>query len=306
MLKVYYSDLLQPVDAYQLQLSEKYIAPYAPLFEKVFFGLRNSLDELWFHGTTGQLDEQKKSFLLAAIEKERKKRLTSIPIYPIGYCYSITRIIYQYLLRMELPDVRSPFHPLKEFIAHGGIFKIIWGEVRHEFFQTALQMGDWCFDVSNDTVYLHKTKVIHYAFSSPECEYYSILSVGQYAKVKANYHCCEVYANTLFPALAPSFPLLLKDKKTGQVSIDNATVLSSLNCEMDELSLPTKEIKEFIFPRIHKVVGKYHSPKWIEYREMHLEEFSSSAVGTNEEQEKEIRRAVNYINFLLRSRSMGR
>ena len=48
---------------------------------------------------------------------------------------------------------------IREFIGKGGAFRSVWGVLREQYFQNAIQLGGLYVDVSNDTVVVTKPKV---------------------------------------------------------------------------------------------------------------------------------------------------
>jgi hypothetical protein len=248
MFGKYQKNALATVDGLQMLLSERHITPNANAFEKAFYALREIIDEIWFTEETNKLEGEKKSFLIAEVRKQKLKiaRVAS-KIYPLGRCYEITKIVFNYLQEIELHDDSSPFYPLHQFVKEGGVFKVIWGEVRHEVFQTSMQMGNWYFDAANDTVILTKPKVLKFTFDSNVCEFFDVKSVHQYVAIKRTYHESQIFINNLFPVLSSYFPLIAVSKDN--ISIDDSRHIADIMVQTDfsflrEHSLPSLSNEE--------------------------------------------------------------
>jgi hypothetical protein len=220
MFGKYQKNALAPITKLQLELSEKYITPHVVAFEQAFYDLRRVMDQIWLTGDSNSLPAEKKAFMLEQVLIHKRKIGRFAKVYPLGKCYNITKIAFSYINKFELNDERSPFFPLGEFVKQGGVFKIIWGEVRHEVFQTATQMGNWYFDAANDTVVITKPKVLRFTFDSAQNEFHQVDSVQQYIDIKKKYHECEIYLNTMIPSVSQLFPLLVV--KGDKVLIDDS------------------------------------------------------------------------------------
>jgi hypothetical protein len=297
---------LAAIDEKQNFLSEKHITPNIKAFEQAFYCFREILDEIWLTGKCDQINSERLAFLQRQVAKFKQNfRLVVQQQYPIGMCFPITKIAFVYLHRFEINDPASAFYPLKAFTEEGGVFKVIWGEVRHEVFQTSMQMGFWYFDTANDTVFLYKPKVLNFQFSSPECEFHEITSIEQYIQIKQSYHNCTIYRNTVFPMLAPYFPLLVKNNTDGKIQIDVSEHISGLMIKSNftflkssVIPLPTEELFEWIEKKLQSSKGKYQFPELLEFKKMTAGEVAG--LQTRESPEK-IKKAAHYINFLLRS-----
>jgi len=295
--------LLEPITPLQLQLTRQYITPNVQLFERAFYEWRAALDDVWKHGSTTKVSAQKNVFLQYAVSLHKKVYLKSyVDNYPIGMCFNITKIAFEYIHRFEFKSRQSPFYPIKEFVDAGGIFKVIWGEVRHEVFQTALQIGNWCFDTANDTVIESKPKVLCFTFDAPECEFYSIISMNQYLDIVQPYHQCKMYINNIFPALLPYFPLI-QELSNGKLSLVNSDYVRYL-----------MKLENFSFLKIHTLpsLSKYQiehisrilaplKQKYLLPYLLEVSEFDERLLSFKSMSDEEIKRqmaATKYINFL--------
>jgi hypothetical protein len=288
---------LAPIDELQLKLTEQYITPHVDNFEKAFYALREMIDEAWLAGDTNKVEGERKLFLLDQIKKQRQKLGASHSItYPLGRCYNITKIAFAYLNKFELDDEQSVFYPLSDFVRQGGVFKIIWGEVRHEVFQTSMQMGNWYFDTANDTVFIEKPKVLKFTFDSPLCEFHEIKSVQQYIDIKREYHQCEIYINTLFPAINQLFPLIIF--RAGKISIDDSRHVADIMVHSKYSFLSQNTLEELPIELLNVHRAKVLGNKNASYIASWLGDTSKEL---NQLNAKEVYKVVKQINFLLKS-----
>jgi len=296
---------LQPIDDLQIQLTEKFIVPNIEALTSGFLGIRVLLDALWRGEKIVHSAASKLQVLMQMVHKQKKMYTAKMSAeYPIGLCYPISFIAYDYICSCEINDEKSPFFVLRDFVEEGGVFKVIWGEVRHEYFQTALQIGSWYFDAANDTVDVHKPKVVSCAFSSAESEFFEVTSLSQYLRVKENYHECLIYRNTIFPKLAKIFPLLAVAKKDGKLSIEVSMHFADLMLSQSdsmafvaELSLPSASVVQHIQDRVQPVAQRFQYAEWLELNN-ELEEVFCAAEYSAVEIRKAIK-AAKYINFLI-------
>lgn len=117
---------------------------------------------------------------------------------------------------------------LRDFARAGGGVNRVWGALRGEYFQNAIQAGAYYIDVANDTVDTAKDKVEILPLS--ESGFRSIESFHEFADVAETYWKCRIIPNTFFPNLAPFVPMV--------VFFDSGAVrLYSLNAFMFPMNL---------------------------------------------------------------------
>ncbi|CAA0081897.1 Uncharacterised protein [BD1-7 clade bacterium] len=129
-------------------------------------------------------------------------------VYPIGHCWKISRIVLNYLEYVISGNEVPYFSVLKHYINQGGLLKLIWGELRQEYLQTALQIGPLYVDLSNDTVDIHKPKTMWSSLN--DSGFQNLSSFQVYAGLTQTYQGYDVYLNTCFPELACVCPLLVR------------------------------------------------------------------------------------------------
>ncbi|MCX6183289.1 MAG: hypothetical protein NT150_15355 [Bacteroidetes bacterium] len=301
---------LSEIDEQQVSLSERYISPNIQIFEKAFCDFRKEVDEIWKAGFSSTISAQKNSFLKEKIEQSKKKLFSSeIAAYPVGICYPLSEIAFQFLMELEVHDPKSVFYSLREFLEKGGIIKVIWGEVRHEFFQTSLQIGEWCVDVANDTVDVKKPKVVCFKLTASDCPFHEVLSIEQYVQIKRSYHDCTIYVNTIFPHLFPYFPLLVLQNKDGKISLDTSICVLDLTLSkgydfvFSSLFQPLpKEVFERISIKVDRLRAKYQYAELLECRNCALEELAKLSVAqvlTDKATMTKVKATVKYINFMV-------
>ena len=127
--------------------------------------------------------------------------------YPIGFCLEICKGVLA-LIQRELAAPTTPgIKALHRFIAEGGLAKRVWGDLRGQYFQNAIQIGSLYVDVANDSVNPAKPKIeilpLHQAGFQALSDYDS------YARLAESYWHARVYPNRYLPHLAPLYPLLL-------------------------------------------------------------------------------------------------
>lgn len=126
--------------------------------------------------------------------------------FPKGYCLEITDAVLGRLER-RVSDPDAPvLAALAALRAEGGPIGPIWGALRERYFQNALQMGDLYVDVANDTVDVTKPKVEILPLDRSGLQ--TVADIGHFARIARLYWGGEVWANTLFPRLAPILPII--------------------------------------------------------------------------------------------------
>lgn len=126
--------------------------------------------------------------------------------YPYGRCEEITSTVFAHL-RQRLARPEHPVeHALRAFIAQGGVGHSIWGVLRGQYFQNALQFGSLYVDVSNDTVVVTKPKVE--ILPVMESGLVPVRDLAHFRQTALSYWGASCYANTLCPSLAPILPLI--------------------------------------------------------------------------------------------------
>jgi hypothetical protein len=140
--------------------------------------------------------------------------------YPYGRCEEITSDLYARLAqRIQFPS-NSVEHALHNFVAHGGIIHTIWGILRDQYFQNAIQIGHLYIDVSNDTVFVTKLKIEILPIES--CGLVAVKNLAHFRQTAESYWGGHIYANHLIPTLAPLLPMISYSPKRLQPSLQSA------------------------------------------------------------------------------------
>ncbi|MCW2243196.1 hypothetical protein [Azospirillum canadense] len=126
--------------------------------------------------------------------------------FPKGYCREITDTVLERLTRRVAAPDGPVLAALAAFRADGGPIVPIWGALRERYFQNALQFGDLYVDVANDTVDVTKPKVEILPLDRSGLQ--TVSDIGHFARIARLYWGGEVWANTLFPRLAPILPIV--------------------------------------------------------------------------------------------------
>ena len=138
--------------------------------------------------------------------------------YPVGRCLEIRNAVFL-RLQAELNDRqagtgddRAALDLLRRYLSDGGFCTKLWGSLRNEYFQNAIQLGAWYIDVANDTVVATKPKIEILPMASS-----GFSNIGDYrhfVDIARRYWQVEIFANTLFPRMAPLYPLIcVKDQQ---------------------------------------------------------------------------------------------
>ena len=185
------------VDARQHQLTRTLLAPHQKALYADFYRLRR------------QLDAQILSKPLPA----------HMAHYPKHCCLEISKGVLA-LLNAELQRPRTPgVQAVRRFVEQGGRAKRVWGNLRDQYFQNALQFGGLYVDVANDTVDPQKPKVE--IMPIEKANFHAIQDYATYAHLAENYWQAQAYPNRYLPTLAVLFPVLLV-YPSGQVQLHSA------------------------------------------------------------------------------------
>jgi hypothetical protein len=138
--------------------------------------------------------------------------------YPLGQCLEISKAVEQRLktLRMsDLPDastntkaaaIHTGFRALQAYKHHGGTIRLVWGDLRGQYFQNAFLVGIYYMDVSNDTVFVTKPKVEILPLA--QANFRRIEDYEHFIRVAKNYWGATFHPNNVLPELAPFCPLV--------------------------------------------------------------------------------------------------
>ena len=305
-----FNRLTPVVDSQQKELSKLLIDSNVDLIHKEFIVLRKRIDEVWHQGYTSPLNKEQNLFLQAKIDRIKKKFSNEyLSQYPIGHCFHISSTALEYLEKFELQNANSVFSKVGVFVKEGGIFKKIWGVYNQEHFQTAIQIGNWYFDITADSFKYQKQQV---EFTTLQNSHFSqIVSVEQYASILKNTENKELLLNTIFPNLWPYFPFFIRDEKKNSYSIPDSKYVSGL-CTKNDFELLkiyfenplskgiSQEIKDTVIAKFSSLKEKYIQKEFIEMKNLSKEDLNAYVVehGRNK---ADTLKAVNYINFILKS-----
>jgi hypothetical protein len=175
---------IAPVDTQQRALTDAYLAQRIDALQAYFLGLRVQVDALLAPR------------LPAAAGKA----------YPYGRCEEITRELYA-LLATRLRQPQAPIEQLlHDFMAQGGIVRSVWGVLREQYFQNAVQFGGLYVDVANDTVDVNKAPVEILPLAASGLV--AVRDLAHFRRTAESYWGATIYANHLLPSLAPLLPMV--------------------------------------------------------------------------------------------------
>ena len=174
----------------QAVLSERHLLPALLELEAFFLAIRSHVD----------------------LTLERAQPVKLGKTYPLGQCLEISQAVMRLLERADVSAVQlsdAAVAGRKAFAAFrkaGGAFRLVWGDLRGEFFQNAFQLGTLYLDVSNDTVTPSKPKVEILPFE--QARLIPIADYRHFARISSRYWKHRVYPNHVLPELAPYCPLI--------------------------------------------------------------------------------------------------
>ncbi|MFS2003802.1 hypothetical protein ACEN9F_09270 [Duganella sp. CT11-25] len=171
----------------QTALSERYLLPALPELEAFFLAIRAHVD--------------------LALEPAQPVKLGKP--YPLGQCLEISLAVMRLLEQpaVQLSGAAVAGHAaFTAFRKAGGALRLVWGDLRGEFFQNAFQLGTLYLDVSNDTVTPTKPKVEILPFE--QARLIPVADYRHFARISSRYWKHRVYPNHVLPELAPYCPLI--------------------------------------------------------------------------------------------------
>ena len=193
-----------PIDALQCELTEKYIVPNLPQLEAEFLEIRQTVD--------------------AKMRRRMEQATADAPLqagsnYPKGFCLPITVLAAAEFEARGSSKPSTAAKAVAAFRRAGGHVTKVWGVLRNQYFQNALQFGSIYFDVANDTVDVNKPKVEYMPMA--ESGFKNIESYEEFADVAERYWKCRMFPNLHFPRLAPLLPML-KLSASGVLSLESS------------------------------------------------------------------------------------
>ena len=214
--------LIKDIDDKQIQLSKKLIQTNLDLIEVNLLILRTSIDNEVSRLKNNKLPQNQLICNLIQKYFAVKNRPISNH-YPIGECFPITHIAYDYI-RFTL--ISTPeWNFLLEFLNSGGIFKPVWGQRAGIVYQTAIQLGNYYIDIANDTVNLNEPKVeINLMKNS---KFKNINDITEYSNINKIYCNNTLIPNFLYPNISSSFPFFIVNKDN-RVNFHQSPYLTSL------------------------------------------------------------------------------
>jgi hypothetical protein len=175
---------IAPVDAHQAALTDRYLAGNVDVLMAYFLALRAELDP----------------------GLAQKYPTASGKAYPYGRCEEITATLFAVLCARLRQPKHAVEHLIRDFADQGGVVRTIWGVLREQYFQNALQFGGLYVDVSNDTVVVTKPKVEILPIDS--CGLVPVRDLDHFMRTAHAYWGASVYANHIVPSLAPILPMI--------------------------------------------------------------------------------------------------
>ena len=151
----------------------------------------------WFYGLRAETDANLACRLPPAAGKA----------YPYGRCEEITGDVFKRMIgRLKQPELEGVDRLLRAFAADKGVVRRVWGALRGQYFQNAIQIGGLYVDVSNDTVVVTKPKIEILPMAESGLE--SVRDISHFRKIAKIYWNADIYANLCAPSLAPVLPMI--------------------------------------------------------------------------------------------------
>ena len=186
----------------QAALTARYLLPVLPALETYLLAVRRQLDP----------------------ELQRLQPMKLDKPYPLGQCLEIATAVQQRLRTVteaHLPaDAVIGLRALRAFQRAGGTLRLVWGDLRGQYFQNAFQIGTLYVDVANDTVTPTKPKVEILPFD--QAQFIPIRDFQHFSQIARAYWGDEIYPNHVLPRLAPHCPLIHVTGK-GRIMLHVAT-----------------------------------------------------------------------------------
>lgn len=172
----------------QSALTKRFLTPALDSLQTLLFRLRDEVDALLKPEVIGRYANP----------------------YPYGCCLEITNAMADQLRllagrRSSNADERG----LRAFFRHGGEVRILWGVLREQYFQNALQIGGLYVDVSNDTVDVRKPKIE--ILPLEQSGFAQVRDAFDFATIAERYWRARIYVNSVLPELAPLYPMVAVD-----------------------------------------------------------------------------------------------
>jgi hypothetical protein len=216
------SILIQEIDEKQIQLSKRLVEVNLDLIESYLLNIRKTIDTEIYRFKNNLPPQDQLIYSLIIKHFKVKNRPISIH-YPIGLCFPITHVGYDYL---QLKSIHTPeWRFLLEFVNSGGVFKPLWGQISGIFYQTAIQLGSYYIDIANDTVDLNKPKV--QISLMKDSEFKNINDLTEYAQINKVYCNYTLIPNFLYPNISLSFPFF-KVNKNNHVHFQQSPYVTNL------------------------------------------------------------------------------
>jgi hypothetical protein len=175
---------IAPITPVQQQLTEQHLLPVQAALADYLTALRDELDPVLAMRYPPQLGKA----------------------YPLGRCQEITTDVLE-VLQTRLPARRHPVEcAVMDFVQAGGWVRPVWGALREQYFQNAVQFGALYVDVSNDTVVVTKPKVE--ILPLVDSGLVPVCDAAHFALIAGRYWRAQVYANLVVPSLAPALPFI--------------------------------------------------------------------------------------------------
>ncbi len=190
-----------PIDQKQRDLTETILVPNQPELLEDLLVMRDAFDARM------KKVFNKKRWRRLDLSNNNDPSLVQFQLYPIGFC----AFIRDKLLGTIQSELRNPhmggLQALRRFMTKGGVFKKVSGAIFKKYFQNGLQAGSLWIDVANNTIDITEPPIKIAPLS--ESGFEDIDDFELCADLLESYWHYDVYPNTVFPYLAPIYPIIV-------------------------------------------------------------------------------------------------
>ncbi len=169
----------------QASLTQQLVLPQLETILQKLESFRTEVDNEF----VAQLKQTSKS------TREQVEGEINLERYPLGFCRQIRDRTYARMLA----DVF-----FQDLIKSGLRLRKVFIFLRGQYFQNALQLGNFYFDVANDTVFIDKPKLDWAPVG--KVDYENVDSWQRFEAVGCEYLKIEFYPNLIFPLAFPAMP----------------------------------------------------------------------------------------------------
>lgn len=189
----------RPVDAKQLELTDRILMPELGSIEAELLELRRAFDARILQVLRDDPPKLPKKLL-------NDPSIRNGSTYPLGYCASIRDGVFEDIsAQIECPSTPG-ISAISRFVREGGCFKKVGGIQHRRFFQNGIQAGALLLDAANNTADVSAPPVR--VSTLADSGFQNIDDFSLCGDVIESYWKSDVYPQRVFPYLSPLFPVI--------------------------------------------------------------------------------------------------